>query len=312
MACTVRSVDLMRSMQFFERGWLSANNIVFQDAQGATVVDTGYCTHAAQTVALVEHALAGQPLARIINTHLHSDHCGGNAALQARYPQARTHIPPWHSAAVAVWDETVLTYRHTAQECPRFQFDALIQPGDAITLGGQTWQALAALGHDPHSIMLYCPAERILLSADALWENGFGVVFPELEGAQAFDEVAATLRLIETLRVDLVIPGHGAPFTDCAAALARAHKRLDAQVQNPAKHAWHAAKVLVMYRMMAGQRVNAAQLQDQFAAAYLFQEIARRWFKTSTQELFKQACQELMLKKQLVQEGEDLVLSSLK
>jgi hypothetical protein len=26
------------------------------------------------------------------------------------------------------------------------------------------------------------------ISADALWENGFGVVFPELEGADAFEK----------------------------------------------------------------------------------------------------------------------------
>ena len=37
-----------------ERGWLSANNIVFIGEQsGTTVVDTGYGSHAAQTVALV-------------------------------------------------------------------------------------------------------------------------------------------------------------------------------------------------------------------------------------------------------------------
>jgi hypothetical protein len=33
----------------------------------------------------------------------------------------------------------------------------------------------------------------VLISADALWENGFGVVFPELEGDDAFAIVAATL-----------------------------------------------------------------------------------------------------------------------
>jgi glyoxylase-like metal-dependent hydrolase (beta-lactamase superfamily II) len=75
-------MNLPPSLRVVERGWLSANNVVFMDAAGASVVDTGYCTHAAQTVALMEHVLQGLPLARIINTHLHSDHCGGNAALR--------------------------------------------------------------------------------------------------------------------------------------------------------------------------------------------------------------------------------------
>ena len=49
----------------------------------------------------------------------------------------------------------------------------------------------------------------MLQQADALWELGFGVVFPELEGEQAFDAVPRTLNLIEALKAAVVIPGHG-------------------------------------------------------------------------------------------------------
>jgi glyoxylase-like metal-dependent hydrolase (beta-lactamase superfamily II) len=302
-------MNLPPSLRVVERGWLSANNVVFMDAAGASVVDTGYCTHAAQTVALMEHVLQGLPLARIINTHLHSDHCGGNAALQAHYPHAHTLIPPGESAAVAAWDEAALSYAATAQHCPRFQFDALIAPEHELTLGGESWQALAAPGHDPHSIMLYCPAQRLLISADALWENGFGVVFPELEGRHAFHHVAATLNMIESLRVDLVIPGHGAPFTDCAGALTRARSRLEAQVRNPAKHAWHAAKVLVMFRMMVEQRVHSTRLQQEIMQAHVFQAIAGRWYGADVQGLFAQVCDELTHKGQLVQADGYLMLA---
>ena len=62
----------------FERGWLSANNVLMQDAHSATLVDSGYVTHQAQTLALVQHALQGRTLDQLANTHLHSDHCGGN------------------------------------------------------------------------------------------------------------------------------------------------------------------------------------------------------------------------------------------
>ncbi len=44
-----------------ERGWLSANNIVCVGEDAAAVVDTGYCAHAAQTVALVAAALGAGP-----------------------------------------------------------------------------------------------------------------------------------------------------------------------------------------------------------------------------------------------------------
>ncbi|MFM6999523.1 MAG: MBL fold metallo-hydrolase, partial [Limnohabitans sp.] len=64
-----------------ERGWLSANNVLLQDADSATLVDSGYVTHRAQTLALVGQALNGRTLDLLVNTHLHSDHCGGNQAL---------------------------------------------------------------------------------------------------------------------------------------------------------------------------------------------------------------------------------------
>lgn len=69
-----------------ERGWLSANNILFIGQHDTAIVDTGYCSHAEQTVELVRDALAGRRLDRLLNTHLHSDHCGGNAALQKPGP----------------------------------------------------------------------------------------------------------------------------------------------------------------------------------------------------------------------------------
>jgi glyoxylase-like metal-dependent hydrolase (beta-lactamase superfamily II) len=296
-------------MQVFERGWLSANNILFAADDGATLVDTGYCTHSPQTIALVVHALAQTPLTRIINTHLHSDHCGGNAALKQRYPHAQIFIPPGESAAVRAWDEDVLTYRATAQDCPRFMFDGIIAPGTELVLGGSTWQVLSAPGHDPHSVVLYCPQHKLLISADALWENGFGLVFPELEGEQAFQEVAATLDVIADLDVDVVIPGHGAPFRDCAAAIARARSRLEAHVANPAKHAFHAVKALLMYRMMAEQRADAAALIAELANAALFQQVARRWFDEPAESTVARACDELVNRGQLVRQGTQIALA---
>jgi glyoxylase-like metal-dependent hydrolase (beta-lactamase superfamily II) len=110
---------------------------------------------------------------------------------------------------------------------------ALLLPGTEIRLGDRTWQVHAAPGHDTHSVILFEPAARILVSADALWERGFGVVFPELEGDDAFDELGETLDLIEALAPAIVIPGHGKVFTDVGAALAFARERLKGFIQQP-------------------------------------------------------------------------------
>ena len=248
-------------IQVLERGWLSANNVLLHGPQGAAVVDTGYCTHAEQTVALVQGALGGQALASILNTHLHSDHCGGNAALQACWPGVHTRIAPGEAEAVRAWDESRLSYRPTGQECPRFRFDGLLEPGTEVRVGARCWQVHAAPGHDTHSVVLYAPDAGVLIAADALWERGFGVVFPEIEGEDAFAAVGATLDLIERLEPRVVIPGHGSVFTDVAGALAYARKRLAGFVQDPQRHALYAAKVLLKYKLLEWQQVPVERLQ---------------------------------------------------
>lgn len=266
----------------FERGWLSSNNVLLHGSEGeaAVLVDSSHTLHGAQTVALLHQALAlaGQTdatLATLVNTHLHSDHCGGNAAVQRAFG-CRIIIPPGDHAAALVWDEDALSYRATGQICERFTPDACIAPGDTLAVGGRRWHALAAPGHDPHSIILFDDAAGVLISADALWENGFGVVFPELDGEQAFDEVGHALDLIESLRAQCAIPGHGAPFTDITGALQRARQRLAGFIADPARHARHAVRVLLKYHLLEVQSQPWPELQNWFAAAPLCAAVWQR------------------------------------
>ncbi len=261
-----------------ERGWLSANNILFIGHHDTALVDTGYCSHADQTVALVQAALGGRPLDRVLNTHLHSDHCGGNAALQKAWPRVLTSIPPGQARHVRQWDAYALSYTPTGQQCPPFRADTLLDPGSCVLLGDRTWQVHAAPGHDPHSIVLFEPRDAILISADALWEHGFGVVFPELEGDDAFALVGATLDLIERLAPRTVIPGHGPVFANAPRAIEGARRRLDGFVRDPHKHALYAAKVLLKYKLLEWQQISVAELTAWTRATPYFGMLHARHF----------------------------------
>jgi hypothetical protein len=59
------------------------------------------------------------------------------------------------------------------------------------------------------------------------------VVFPELEGENAFKEVGDMLDLIESLGSKIVIPGHSKVFTNDDDALATGRRRLDSFICNP-------------------------------------------------------------------------------
>ena len=244
------STHLPQGVHVFERGWLSSNSVLLQGDGQAALVDSGYHTHALLLVNLLQQHLQGRALDLLLNTHLHSDHCGGNAALAAQYPGLQTWIAPGHADAVARWDEDALTFRATGQHCPRFVAHRVMQPGSCLALAGQQWEVHAAPGHDPESVLLFAPATGVLVSADALWENGFGVVFPELEGQDAFDAVAATLDLIADLQPRIVIPGHGAVFDDVGAALLRARARLDHFRRKPLSHIRYGLKVLVKFKLL--------------------------------------------------------------
>ncbi len=246
------SYYLPPGIEIFERGWLSANSIFHFGDDDVSLVDSGYCAHQTMTVDLVKHALQShslQTLKKVVNTHLHSDHCGGNAALSQEFA-CDIYIPQAEEIAVREWNEDLLSYQNLGQECPRFKAQGVLIPGESIWLGQYPWKILSAPGHDPHSIMLYQADYQILISADALWESGFGVVFPELWGEGGFEEVAQTLRLIEGLPIQLVIPGHGKPFTDIAKAIAVAYSRLDYLSSDPTRNARHGAKVLLKYKLL--------------------------------------------------------------
>jgi glyoxylase-like metal-dependent hydrolase (beta-lactamase superfamily II) len=285
-------MQLPASMLVFERGWLSANNILFIGRDETTLVDTGYVTHAPQTLALLRHALGARPLDRIVNTHLHSDHCGGNAALKEAFG-CRIAIPVFEADKVRDWDEVALSYRATGQQCARFTFDETIAPGQMLTLGDLAWQALAAPGHDPHALLFWCAKEGVLIAGDALWQNGFGVIFPELAGEPGFGEVKATLDLIASLRPRLVIPGHGAPFTDVGAALQRAYSRLEYLSADPVRNAENSVKVLLKFLLIERRAMPLADVESLFETVPLLVLARERFLPRPSAELAQWAVRAL-------------------
>lgn len=253
------------SIQVLERGWLSSNNVIFRPPDGVgrtAIVDTGFDVHASQTCALVRRALDGRPLDDLLNTHLHSDHAGGNAALQSEWPEVVTWVPHSSFDAASRWDHEALTYRQTGQPCRRFSVDRALLPGSSVSLGEAKWSVYAASGHDDDAIVLFEPVHRVLISGDALWQNRLAIVFPALtDPDRGFDSVEETLSMIEGLRPSVVIPGHGNPFFDVKAALDRSRSILQRLRAHPAAHDRHAVQSLIMFKLL-GETTISRELFD--------------------------------------------------
>jgi len=272
------SVALPPQLHVFVRDWLSCNQVVLRSPDGNVVVDSGYGKHVPLTLALVasRQGLDGGILARLVNTHCHSDHMGGNAALKRAYGCAIA-VPAAEAPRVAAWDTRALLLDYAGQSAERFEVDEVLQPGTTAIWGDLEWRLIAAPGHDMGAMVFFNPEHGILISGDALWQDGFGFVMPAEMDPAALPATRATLDTIARLSVRVVIPGHGEPFAGAGAALERAYARLSALEQDSTRSARHAVKVILTFSLLDRERLPLAELPAFLDRVPLFGDFNRRY-----------------------------------
>jgi len=298
---------LPATLRVLERGWLSSNNTLLFDGDKATLVDSGYVTHATQTLALIDHALEGRQLTRIINTHAHSDHIGGNAAIKQQHG-CRISVPAGSAQTLGEWDEDALLISSAAQQITRFEFDDTIAAGDEVTMGNMVWRAIAAPGHEAHALVFYAPQEKLLISGDALWEDGFGIIFRALLGdTDAMPATRRTLEMLATLDVHTVIPGHGAPFADYPSAITRALQRMAAFEASPERLARHALKALFAFTLLERRRMGLTDAYAHFSNTPLFRYVMSRFFTQEPEEVVMLLLNDLVRARVLGEQDGDIV-----
>jgi glyoxylase-like metal-dependent hydrolase (beta-lactamase superfamily II) len=280
------SVALPPQLHVFVRDWLSGNQVVLRSDEGHVVVDSGYGKHVPLTLALVasRRGLDGGHLARLVNTHCHSDHMGGNAALKRAYACAIA-VPAAEAPLIEAWDTKALLLDYAGQQAERFEVDEYLHAGTTAVWGDLEWQLLAAPGHDMGALVFYNPEHRILISGDALWEDGFGFVMPADMDAAALPATRSTLDLIAGLDVALVVPGHGEPFAGTDRALERAYARLGALEADPLRIARHAVKVILTFTLLDRERMPLAELSDYLDRVPLFGDFNARYLRMTTPQL---------------------------
>jgi glyoxylase-like metal-dependent hydrolase (beta-lactamase superfamily II) len=287
--------QLPSSIRVIVRGWLNCNQVALLDGAGHALIDSGYCTRADETLARLadDGALGSAPLARLVNTHCHSDHVGGNAALVERYG-CRVSIPRSEAPAIDDWTRQERWNAYVDQQLPRFRYDDTLAPGDTFHAGGFEWEAHAAPGHDMDALMFFEPCHGILVTGDALWRDGLGFVWPH-EGSNPFVEAALeTLDRIEALAPRFVIPGHGAPFADAAAAVGRARSRLAAFGADPRKTARHMVKVMLVFALLQRGSMPSGGVGEYVRRIPVYADINARFLGENLEILAQRTVSELL------------------
>jgi glyoxylase-like metal-dependent hydrolase (beta-lactamase superfamily II) len=217
---------------------------------------------------------------------------GGNGPL-TRPCGCPIAVPAGEAPLIARWATTALLLDYADQSADRFDVDETLYANSTHVWGDLEWHALAAPGHDMRAFVFYNPEHRILISGDALWENGYGFVMPEEMDPTALPATRATLETLAMLDVRSVIPGHGEPFTEFAAAVERALKRTAAFEADPARLARHALKVVLMFALLDRQRLPLAELPAYVDRVAIYREFNARFFRETPTELSRRLVNDL-------------------
>ena len=277
--------EILPGFYFFQRGYLNANHFAYRSAR-PVLIDTGYMGdwEATETV-LTRIGLDLDRAERIISTHTHCDHIGGNHFIQVRsncaialhprgfsFMQDRDDRSPWWS------------FYH--QEAAFFDPTESLADGQEILVGPYRFEAIHTPGHASDGLVLYCRPRRILLSSDALWENDFPVMTLAVEGENAVESMLTSLDKIAALEVDRVFPGHGAPFDDFHAALKRATARLERFRKDPQLVGWDLVKKILVYTLLMKGRVPRATFFQDLMATNWYPDTINRYFAGDCQTVY--------------------------
>lgn len=145
----------------------------------------------------------------ILNTHLHLDHCFGNAWAAERYGI----LPMAHEE-----DETLLARMGEQARMFGLPFEVkteklggYLKDDDVLTLGENKIEVIHTPGHSRGGLCFYIPSAGWIISGDSLFEGSIGRT--DLEGGSYATLIKSITERLMTLPEETVVyPGHG-PYT---------------------------------------------------------------------------------------------------
>jgi glyoxylase-like metal-dependent hydrolase (beta-lactamase superfamily II) len=215
-----------------------------KDEGGWTVVDTGIAgpeTAKAWRTIFADH-LNGEPVTRIIVTHMHPDHTGMAGWIAKKF-QCRLWITRLEylmcrvlsaDTGRAAPEEGIAFYRTAGWDAEdldhyRSRFGGFgrgmhqlpdsyrrISDGEVIRIGDHDWRVVVGNGHSPEHACLYCAELNLFISGDQVLPriSSNVSVFPTEPDGDPLDDWLTSLRKIQgEIPPDvLVLPAHNDPF----------------------------------------------------------------------------------------------------
>ena len=266
------------------------NAYALADADGWTVVDTGFDTNRTRAIwrRLLSGPLAGAPVARVLATHQHPDHIGlagwfveehgaelwtsrtawlfaRMLALDVQERATPQQIDFWRRAGM---DEDRLAQR--AAERPWNTADVVhplplgyrrLRDGQALRLGGRGWTVVTGEGHAAEHLTFWSDSDNLVIGGDQLLPGispNLGV-YPTEPGADPvgdwLDSCARMAARAEERH--LVLPGHKLPFTGLPQRLAQLAENHESALRRLARALAQSPRTAVgCFDLLFGRRIG--------------------------------------------------------
>jgi glyoxylase-like metal-dependent hydrolase (beta-lactamase superfamily II) len=241
---------------------------LLRDYDGWTIVDTGISNDSvkAHWQTIFDKHLDGNPVTRVVATHLHTDHTGNVGWITEKW-----NCELWMSRSdfymckamsqdgpADVPEDAIRFYRRAGftedrLDSYRERFGAFgrsmvplpagyrrIIDGQYLDIGGREWRAIIGHGHAPEHVCLYCPELKVIIAGDQILPKitpNVSVQPSEPFANPLQDWLSSCDRFRQHLPPDLlVLPAHESLYKGV-------HERLTALVD------WHEVAIEKLYEL---------------------------------------------------------------
>ena len=223
-------MKILEDIYFIQGHGLNSNVYAFFSENNVSIVDTGLPNNFDYIIAELKRASSSQSIniEKIVLTHEHFDHIGAvNMFLYSFSPQVTSSL--WTAKAINSRNTSIILSNLFDPFQINFKITDILTDGDTLMLGSYKFKVLHTPGHTIGSISLYSEEEKILISGDTVFANGFFGRFDLPTGN--YSALKQSLAKLAKLDVDTLLPGHGPPvLKDGDLAIKLAYERLTSQI----------------------------------------------------------------------------------
>ena len=271
------ALQVLEDFFFIQRDFLTGNHFVYR-GPAPVLIDTGFVDNTDQTLSLIQE-LGVDParVGRIVNTHTHYDHCGANRIIQER-SGCEILLSRVGRHFVDTRNDWAMWWRYYTHRIEYFECSRGLEDGEVVEVGPYEFEVLLTPGHAADGLVLYNRRHKLLLSSDTLWETDMAMINVRVEGSRALFFQLESLERLEGLEIETVYPGHGRPFGEAGAAIARAKSRVRYFLDHPDKLGADALKKIIVYSLLTFGSIRAEEFESHCLASPWFRETVDLYF----------------------------------